>query len=154
MKLGNGPKIALISIGLIAVQSAVIWMSYTYGNNDGVMKGRIGYMKTPITSGTITINDKLQPEFKPFGNAPYFDKTGPWNSERNRNFFEHQIKTQMGTYQFGKWVRTSVASVKCTPTQTKNVWSCPFRVLSDPYVRQNNVEVNPETGEWVATRGN
>ena len=66
MKLANGQKIALVSIGFVLLQSAVAWGSYTFGSNDGFRAARVGYMKAPTENGTITLNEKGEVKFKPF----------------------------------------------------------------------------------------
>ena len=149
MKLQKPQKVALATIGVLAIQSAVIWLSYSFGSNDGFIEGRSGYMKTPTTSGTIKINSKGEPEFKPFPSVPYFDRASSWYSKENQSYIEHQIGTNMGNTQFGQWVKTRVKDVKCTPTRTANSWSCSYRLLADSSKKTGIYNVNPTTGEWA-----
>ena len=153
MKLEKGQKIALATIGVVAVQSAVIWASYTYGSSDGFREGRSGYMKTPTTNGTITVDaNKGTAVFTPSPSRPYYDGRGPWNSKNNRLFLEDELKNNMATMEFGQKVSQQVASAKCSPTAVAHRWFCTYRLLADSNNRSGIYEVNPKTGVWRGSR--
>ena len=152
MNLTQGTKTTLTAIGLIAAQSVVVWASYTFGKNDGFQEARIGYMKTPSTNGTITVDaNKGKAVFTPSPSEPYYDSIGAWNSKNNRLFLEDELKNNMSVVEYGQQVKQQVASAKCSPTATAHRWYCSYRLLADSSNRSGIYEVNPETGAWRGT---
>jgi hypothetical protein len=147
MELKKGYKIGLVIIGLLGLQSFVIWVSYNYGNNDGFREARIGYMKQPTSDGTITVGEKGKVTFTPAPTEPVYDSSGPWNSKSNREYVEHQ-HFNMGNTQYGKWVPTRVASATCSPMKSPNRWYCKYRELGESFNRYQIIEVNPKSGDW------
>ncbi len=150
MKLNKTQKIVLASVGALALQFGALRTTYSFGHTDGFNEARVGYMKTPTSNGTLTVDNNGKPKFTPFPTEPHFDPTVAWNSKGNRDFVEDQIKNNMGSTQFGAWVKTRVASATCSPTKTPNLWHCSYRELGKDSNNVGNVEVNPKTGDWQA----
>lgn len=152
MNLTKSTKKTLTVIGLIAAQSVLVWATYTFGKNDGFQEGRSGYMKTPSTNGTITVDvNKGTAVFTPSPSGPYYDGIGPWNSKNNRLFLENELKNNMAVTEYGQKVSQQVASAKCSPTAVAHRWYCSYRLLADTSNRSGIYEVNPETGAWRGT---
>jgi len=147
MKLSKGQKIGLIAIGIVGVQTFVIWTSYSFGNNDGFRAARLGYMKQPTESGVITVDEKGKVTFETIPSESRYNSSGPWNSKENREWVENQ-HYKMGNTQFGKWVALRVASANCSAMKTPNRWYCKYRELGKNQNEYQIIEVNPKNGDW------
>jgi hypothetical protein len=127
--------------------------AYSSGYKTSISESRNGYMKIPDSSGSLTVSEiegKKIHYFEPYPDIPTYRADQDWNSDENRKYLEHSIKTS-AVRANDHSQKINVASAACAPQTTPNFWNCTWRELGNNHNNQWRVEVNPTNGQWQSS---
>ena len=138
----------------LATSTTVAYTSaYSRGYRTSISESRKGYIKIPDSSGSLVVSEvdgKKIHYFEPYPDVPTYRADQAWNSDENRKYLEHSIKTS-AVRANDQSQKINVASAACAPQTTPNFWNCTWRELGNNYNNQWRVEVNPSNGHWQSS---